>query len=139
MKASSERGSIVLAALAVISVVSIFAFICVQNIALRHAGLRVSADRQRARSIADAGIESAIAALKKDPDFKGENDTAFDGGSFSTAVSRSSAEETGWLIRSRSLFKARSRKAYRKELVVAVRLLEGKVKVISRDEKTPIH
>jgi type II secretory pathway component PulK len=139
MKASSQRGSLVLVALGVISVVSIFALMCVQNIALRHAGLRVSANWQRARSIADAGVESAIAALKKDPYFKGENDTAFDGGSFSTAVSRLATEEDGWVIRSRSLFKTRSQGPYRKELVIAVRLLEGKLEVVSRDENTPIH
>ncbi len=99
MKASNQHGSLVLVSLGVISVVSIFAFLCVQNIALRHAGLRVSANWQRARSIAEAGVESAIAGLRNSPDFKGENDIAFDGGSFSTAVSRLAAEEDGWVIR----------------------------------------
>lgn len=138
MKTANQRGSLVLVSLGVISVVSILAFLCVQNIALRHAGLRASANWQRARSIADAGVESAIAMVKKNPDFKGENDTAFDEGSFSTAVSRLTANEDGWVIRSRSLFKTDSQKAYRKELVVAVRLLEGIVEVISRDENTPL-
>lgn len=139
MKASNHRGSVVLVALGVISVVSILAFLCAQNIVSRCAALRVSANWQRAVSIADAGVEAAIAGLKRDPGFEGETDTAFDGGSFSSAVSKLETVEDGWLIRSRSLFMTASQRAYRKEMLVAVRLSGGEVEILSRKENTLVH
>lgn len=139
MKASNQRGSVVLVALGVISVVSIFAFLCAQNIVSRCSALRVSANWQRALSIADSGVEAAIAELKRDPGFEGEKDTAFDSGSFSSAVSKLETVEDGWLIRSRSLFTTASQRAYRKEMLVAIRLSGGKVEILSRKENTPVH
>jgi len=139
MKASDQRGSLILVALAVVSVVSIFAFFCVQNIASRYAGLRISAGWQRALAIADAGVESAIAALKKNRGFKGEKDVSFDGGTFTTELSKPGSAADIWLIRSRSLYRHSRRRTYRKEILAAVRLMESDVEILSRKEKTPIH
>lgn len=139
MKSPGQRGSILLIALGVISVVSLFAFFGLENIVLRHAILRNSANWQRAVRIADAGVESAIAALRDNSSFQGERDIAFDEGTFTTEVTRPGPAEGIYLIRSRSLFKPSQRRAYRKELLVGVRLLPDEVEILSRAERTPIH
>ncbi len=138
MGKSNQRGSILLIALGVVSVVSLFAFLAVENIVLRHAILRNSANWQRAVRIADAGIESAIAALGDDSSFQGERDIAFDEGTFTTEVTRPGPAESIYLIRARSLFKPSRRRTYRKELLVGVRLSQNEAEILSRAERTPI-
>jgi len=138
MKSRDRRGFVVLIALGAISVVSIFAFIAVGNIASTHAGLRNSANWQRAMTIADAGVESAIAALRKDPSFVGEREIAFDGGTFTTEVTKPEPAEGVRIIRSWSLFRSGRQRTYRKEFLVAVRLLESGAEKLWRRERTPV-
>ncbi len=139
MKKADQRGSILLIALGVIALVSLFAFVALGNIISTHTLLRNSENWERAVAIADAGIESAIAALQKDASFAGEEETAFGGGTFTAEVIRPASAEDIRLIRSRSIFKPNPRRTYRKELLVAVRVSPSEVEVLSRVERTPVH
>jgi len=139
MKKPDQRGSILLIALGVVSLVSLFAFAAVGNLVSMHAILRNSANWQRTVAIADAGVESAIAALRNDADFPGEKDVAFDGGTFSTKVTKDASAKNIRLIRSRCVLMPSRRRAYRKELLVTVRLSPSEVEILSRVERTPVH
>ena len=139
MKKPDQHGSILLIALGVISLVSLFAFAAFGNLLSTHAILRNSTNWQRTVAIADAGIESAIAALRKDADFQGEKDVAFDGGTFTTEVTKYAFAEDIRIIRSRCVLRPSRRRVYRKELLVAVRLSPSEVEILSRLERTPVH
>jgi hypothetical protein len=138
MKSREQAGFVVLIALAAVSVVSIFAFVAVGNIASMHARLQHSANWQRAMTIAGSGVESAIASLSKDPGFGGEKEVSFDGGTFTTEITKPEPADDVRIIRSRSLFRSGRQRTYRKELLVAVRLLESGVETLWRRERTPI-
>ncbi len=125
-----QGGVILLMVLALLAVGSLLSasFYTMLNIGLSDAYQR--GRLQTAMNLADAGLETAVASLRLDKDYTGENDTPLGDGVFS--VSAATGKEPGaWRIVSTGVF-SRDKGSYRaKARVVADLRLDAKGRVLA--------
>lgn len=96
----SEQGMILIVAIGMLGILSLIAAGAVLSCAMAKRGLAKQRLRARAEAIAEAGIETGLFELARNPAYRGERDVQVTGGSVDIAV-RPARERGGMIVEAR--------------------------------------
>ncbi len=130
-----KNGSAIIVAMTFMAIIALLTTATISYLAVGLKTTKLSIHKQRTLDIAEAGIEKAIAELRKNPDFLGEQNIPFDAGTFTTSIKIPSPDKR--IITSIAQYKISEKTVYRKKIIASLQLFPEKIAIKSWHQSTP--
>ena len=134
-KLTHKNGTAIIVAMTFIAIIALLATATISYLAVGLKTTKLSIRKQKTLNIAEAGIEKAIAELRKNPDFQGEQNIPFDLGTFTTSIKTPSPDKK--IITSIAQYKISEKTVYRKKIIATLHLFPEKIAIKSWHQSTP--